>query len=285
VITSDWSSAAHLGDHVTVVDGVWSLSGAGARVVEPHYDRVLAVGDMGMESFAVSADVTIEAVHTDAVRMGFPSNGWAVGFGLKWQGHQDWDDIKPRRGFYPFGALAWYKPAPGGGHHLCLQSGSPKNPLQELCDIPCELEPGTTYRFSCRAELCAGRTNVYRFSVRKAAAGAEGSAEAAASGRKAQTAAANSAKAAHGHSGPGGDPPPGAGTEAAGLPGPGGDSPPETADDGEKTQPGIPDTGTGPALLAEISAPGTEGELKRGSLLFIAHNVTAVLGDFELRRL
>ena len=101
----DPTSSDDLEDLVQVVDGLWTATGPVIRPLERGYDRLLAVGDVLHENYEVTVELTAYSI--DAEGYDFPSNGPAVGMGLRWTGHTG--THQPRRGFWPTGAFAWYR--------------------------------------------------------------------------------------------------------------------------------------------------------------------------------
>ncbi len=107
----DWSKVTNIQDVVQVVDGLWSISAAGARPVETGYDRLLAIGDKTWDNYLASFTLTFHDV-TSVDPSG--ENGGGFGFGMLWNGHGDdfMPGNQPKLGFndaaYFFrGPFAW----------------------------------------------------------------------------------------------------------------------------------------------------------------------------------
>jgi len=106
----DWNNAGNILDVSQVVDGKWQITNNGINIVEPNYDRLVAIGDISWTDYEITFPVTIHNIDT----RGFSSfnSGYGAGLGLimRWQGHTDnpaagW---QPKSGWRPFGAIGWY---------------------------------------------------------------------------------------------------------------------------------------------------------------------------------
>ncbi len=94
---ADFVSPVHASRQVSIVDGLWERTDEGLRVVEPGYDRLIAVGDRTWEGdVEVSADVRI---HSWELHGG-------VGLAVGWQGHAG--NEEPRLD-WPVEALGWLR--------------------------------------------------------------------------------------------------------------------------------------------------------------------------------
>jgi len=102
----DWSAAAALQDVVQVVDGLWEFDSSGVHPAETGYDRLLALGGLAWDDYEVTVSVTVNSVD---IYTGQPGGLPAVGVLMRWPGHSQWGDDQPRLGWYPMGALAWFK--------------------------------------------------------------------------------------------------------------------------------------------------------------------------------
>ncbi|MCC7408708.1 MAG: hypothetical protein IT442_11600 [Phycisphaeraceae bacterium] len=107
-MTIDWSTSKNINDVAQVVDGLWRLEPGGVRPVELHYDRVVALGDMRWTDYQVTLPVTFHGFSDCPASFRWPSYGQSAGVLLRWQGHYDWGDMRPRRGWNPLGGLSFY---------------------------------------------------------------------------------------------------------------------------------------------------------------------------------
>ncbi|MEL7473772.1 MAG: hypothetical protein AAGK04_10685 [Planctomycetota bacterium] len=103
---TDWANAERPQDLCEIADGCWGIEHGGLRTLEPGYDRMVAIGDVRWRHYEITATVTIHDVDRSPRVLGWPSMGPAFGVQVRWEGHHDWGDIKPARGWFPFGAMA-----------------------------------------------------------------------------------------------------------------------------------------------------------------------------------
>ena len=108
----DWSTVTDVQEATQVVDGLWQLDTAGVHPAQTGYDRLLALGDLAWDDYELTVSVTVNSVD---IYTGQPGGQPAVGLLVRWPGHYDWGDDQPRLGWYPMGALAWFKWATTSG--------------------------------------------------------------------------------------------------------------------------------------------------------------------------
>ncbi|GAK58823.1 fibronectin type III domain-containing protein [Candidatus Vecturithrix granuli] len=122
--TIDWNQVENIQEVAQIVDGYWVLEGDSVRSVAPGYDRLIAIGDVSWKDYEVM--VTITAHNVNSSGEGFPPG---IGILMRWDGHHEWSNERPYDGWYPMGALGWYRDGQlritGGGTNLDL--GSPNN--------------------------------------------------------------------------------------------------------------------------------------------------------------
>ncbi len=111
--TVDWSSASSITDVANIVDGFWTKTPDGIRTTQIAYDRLIALGDVAWTDYEVTLPVTVHAVDHENGDP-WPSNGPAVGLGLRWAGHSQVAQEWPRDGFYPVGAFGYQEWPPTG---------------------------------------------------------------------------------------------------------------------------------------------------------------------------
>jgi hypothetical protein len=97
----DWSTVSDVSEVAQLVDGKWSLASDGVRVLEPGYDRLIAIGDLDWVDYEATVEFTLNAPAD-------PDQAPIVGLAMRWTGHFDWDGRQPRRGWHPLGALLAY---------------------------------------------------------------------------------------------------------------------------------------------------------------------------------
>lgn len=154
----DWSTVTNIQDAVQVVDGQWTLENGTVRTVETGYDRLLNIGDVSWQNYEVEVPVTINWVDPSKYRPG-------IGVLMRWEGHHEWDWRKPSVGWWPMGAIAWYR---YGGYY-----GDSNDRLRitgnedtEIASSGKTLSEGITYIFKARVETPdVGEGSWYRFKV------------------------------------------------------------------------------------------------------------------------
>jgi len=89
------------------VDGLWRRQVDGVSPLQPGYDRIIALGDMSLTDYTVTAEITIHGFTIEAP--GYPTEmGPGVGILVRWTGHYP-DGCSPSREWRPIGALGWYR--------------------------------------------------------------------------------------------------------------------------------------------------------------------------------
>lgn len=150
---ADWSAVSSPLDLCEVVDGLWAIEPDGLRTSEPAYDRLVAIGDVRWRLYEVTVPFTLHALDRAPRTLGWPSMGPAFGVQVRFQGHHDWGDIRPARGWFPFGAMARleYDPTlPPDQMRFRLRGPGFIAPLaQEAAGR--RVEPGMTFVFKVRS--------------------------------------------------------------------------------------------------------------------------------------
>jgi hypothetical protein len=72
-------------------------------VLEPGYDRLVAIGDLTWTNYEATVEITLNAPLD--VNTTYPPY---IGLAMRWTGHFDWDGSQPRNGWYPLGCLMGY---------------------------------------------------------------------------------------------------------------------------------------------------------------------------------
>jgi len=145
----DWSATQNIQEVVQIVDGYWILEGNSIRSIARGYDRLIAIGDMVWDNYEVTVPITM---HSHGVSYG-------VGILLRWIGHYDWDGSQPRWGWYPIGALGWFR-----NGKLVLQGGGTSLHIE---DDSFTLTPGDCYIFKMRVEKIPEQGFKYSFKIWK----------------------------------------------------------------------------------------------------------------------
>jgi hypothetical protein len=150
----DPTSTSNLQDIVQVVDGKWAVTNGVVRPVERGYDRLFAIGDVQHENYEVT--MTVTAYSVDAEGYQSPSNGPALGMGLRWTGHGG--SNQPRTQFWPTGAFAWYRWT-NSTERFELRVNEYANSQYE----PRPFVFGSPYVFKARCSTQLDGTTMYRF--------------------------------------------------------------------------------------------------------------------------
>jgi hypothetical protein len=168
-----WPDVKGIASVVQVVDGLWECGRKGIRPLETHYDRLVCFGDMDWKNLEISVAFTLHGFDATPARMKWPSNGAGFGIATAWKGHHDWNDMYPRRGYLPFGVLAWYG-TEQATTTLHMMSGSPAHHLQQLDRVDTRLQSGTPYvmRVTTRQRSC--ETSRYSLEILEADGGPSG---------------------------------------------------------------------------------------------------------------
>ncbi len=111
--STDWGALVTDGDPMTpdpaileqahVVDGSWTVIGDSIRTIEPGYDRLIGLGELGWGDYEVTVPVTIHEI--------LNVNEFGVGLIFRWNGHTDYPDycVQPLCGWLPLGDIGWLK--------------------------------------------------------------------------------------------------------------------------------------------------------------------------------
>ncbi|EDY82664.1 Carbohydrate binding domain protein [Verrucomicrobiia bacterium DG1235] len=156
----DWSEVSRIDEVAQVVDGKWELVEGGVRVVESHYDRLIAIGDIDWTDYEVTVPITVHSVGDQ----GAP-NEPLVGVLMRWTGHSQkrWNE-QPGTEWRPIGAIGaygWYEDGSRGGPRFhILESGVKKSSGYDSEQLPLEV----SYFFKVRVESeIPGSPGFYRF--------------------------------------------------------------------------------------------------------------------------
>jgi hypothetical protein len=164
--TVDWAPGGSPNDVAQVVDGRWRCEADGVRTVDVGYDRLIAVGDVTWQDYELTVPMTVHGFDTSCHgRM--PSMHSAAGVVLRWQGHYEWDRSRPRWGYAPVGAVAWYSWIPGSDDwRLTFLGGAgPRVRFFGTDRASRWIEPGRPHQLKAQVRSRPGRTSVYRLKV------------------------------------------------------------------------------------------------------------------------
>ena len=168
--TVDWNDYLNLQDvaqvqAVQILDGLWVLDSdadVGIRSVNTGYDRLVAIGDMDWDDYEVTVPITIHDIDATTGPVSGPPG---VGVLMRWDGHYDWDGSQPTWGYYPMGALAWYRYLTDSlGARLRMIGGYNGRFLAEDTS-GFKLSFGVRYIFKVRVETIPGQGGRYSLKV------------------------------------------------------------------------------------------------------------------------
>jgi hypothetical protein len=154
----DWSAVERIHDAAQVVDGLWSLTEDGIKVVEPYYDRVIAFGDQSWRDYEVTVPVTFHG-------MRHPVKGTDGGAGVihaaiavNWPGHDE-DNHQPHVKWYPLGATAEFRLEPELKNCSWRILGGARKVVEEDSTRP--IEYGRQYVMKHRVRTCSDLSTQY----------------------------------------------------------------------------------------------------------------------------
>jgi hypothetical protein len=158
----DWGSGTSSNDMAQVIDGKWELTKDGLHCVEIGYDRLVGMGEVTWQDYQVTVPLTIHRFSDKPTAFCWPSNGNGPGILLRWQGHADWGDIKPNRGYLPHGAIGFYiwRKNPDR-HRWILYSGSDGSTLTEDPEHA-QMELNKRYLVKMSVQSQKNKPSIYR---------------------------------------------------------------------------------------------------------------------------
>jgi len=107
-----WHRVLSIQEAAQVVDGQWTLTSQGVRVVKPYYDRVIALGDLNWTDYEVRTTVTFHGLRMPCAEQGDAgANVIHAALAVRWPGH-DADDRQPHIKWFPLGATAEFRVNP-----------------------------------------------------------------------------------------------------------------------------------------------------------------------------
>jgi uncharacterized repeat protein (TIGR02543 family) len=153
----NWDSVSSIQDVAQVIDGQWDLTSSGVRVLDPGYDRLIAIGDVTWENYEITIPITIHD------NMG---NRALIGFLIRWNGHTDWpiSGWQPNSGWVPFGAIGAYTWLNDYIDDRLIMNGSPSGRLAEDFSGK-QLNFNTPYYFKMRVESIPTQGALYALKV------------------------------------------------------------------------------------------------------------------------
>jgi len=150
----DWSDTQNIQDVAQIVDGKWRIESNAVRTIEPGYDRLIAIGDVTWDDYEITVPVKVHS---------FTDGLWGHGIGLllRWEGHYIWDDVHPSWGWYPMGAIGWFRDY----DCECLRIEDGGNGLKEDDNSGFNLVTNTWYVFKMRVVTATSGGATYSLKV------------------------------------------------------------------------------------------------------------------------
>ena len=155
----NWSQATSISDVAQVVDGLWRLTPQGIRIVEPYYDRVIALGDLSWTDYEIHTTVTFHTMRVPDKSVGDGgANVIHAALAVRWPGHDN-DGKQPRVKWYPLGATAEFRVNPTwenctwrilGGNGMLVNSDNGRT-----------IMPDVPYHMKHRVQSCADGSAIY----------------------------------------------------------------------------------------------------------------------------
>jgi hypothetical protein len=160
----DWSEVKNIQDVAQVVDGKWTITDSGLRTMSIGYDRAVAIGDASWKDYEFASEFTIHSVTDDPNAFGWPSVGIAMHIAVRWQGHEDWGDLFPRRGWSGFGALFSYYQRDNPEKMVWIYDQIERKPLITRSPyVP--IETNKEYIMQAQVYSRPGKTSIYRMKL------------------------------------------------------------------------------------------------------------------------
>jgi uncharacterized repeat protein (TIGR02543 family) len=156
----NWGSVSDIQDVAQVVDGLWDITGNTVRPLVLDYDRLIAIGDVTWANYEVTTTVKVQSI--DSGGYASPSNGPAVGLGMRWKGHSV-NGKQPNSDFWPAGAFGWYRWNASGVQRFELRGNRYNKNAYDNSGR--QLALGQTYVFKMRVETEPDGQHLYRFKV------------------------------------------------------------------------------------------------------------------------
>lgn len=162
--SGSWSGQTLL-DVAQPVDGRWSIQGDTIRTEQVGYDRLLTLGDITWSDYEVETPITLHQVDPNGDGYGWPSNGPALGLGLRWSGHGGGE--QPRQEYWPTGAFAWYQWG-GTSDRFALRAlnSSSYGPNHFYSDAV-NFQEGETWIYKVRVQTQPDGSHQYKFRMWK----------------------------------------------------------------------------------------------------------------------
>ena len=164
-LSIDWADETDIQRVGRVVDGLWSIEAGTVGIDLPGYDRLIAFGDRTWTDYEVEVPIRLQT----------KSGNFGAGVIVRWNGHTEEPSVvsgyQPKTGWYPTGAIAWFRPPRSEYPNCRPDRPDPTNCLilegargAELDAVDRDLALNTWYVFKMQVETIGG-VPTYRFKV------------------------------------------------------------------------------------------------------------------------
>lgn len=161
-----WPDVKCIQDLAQVVDGKWEITDKGLRNSNVGYDRSVVIGDSSWQDYDLTAEFTLHSVSDKPTTFAWPSMHVAMHIAVRWQGHEDWGDIYPRRGWSGFGALFSYVYEKDRQEKMIwIYDQIEKRSIKQ--SVPYSIETGMVYILRARVFSPPGKVSVYQMKLWK----------------------------------------------------------------------------------------------------------------------
>ncbi len=161
-------------DSAQLVDGKWSLLAGGVRILEPGYDRLIALGDTTWTDYEATVKVTVHGLDSSQAAWDASSGGPGIGILMRWKGHTNspvfYPSItQPLSGYIPLGAIGWFHWRKGWGYtspnqwEIMTPGGTDLAVRTQNTTTP--LYYGAQYYFKMQVKTIVGIGSLYKFRV------------------------------------------------------------------------------------------------------------------------
>lgn len=162
----NWPDVQNIQDVAQVVDGKWEITDTGLRNINIGYDRAVVIGDSSWRDYDLTTEFTLHSVSDNPNTFVYPSMHVAMHIAVRWQGHEDWGDIYPRRGWSGFGALFSYDYKKDAQQKMVwIVDQIEKRSIKK--SMPYSIELGLPYILRAQVYSRPGKTSVYKMKLWK----------------------------------------------------------------------------------------------------------------------
>ncbi len=161
----DWSTAAGIPSVAQVLDGKWAIQNGELTLLEPGYDRLIAIGEQNWVDYELTVPITIDGL--DSAGQIYPSNGSAIGFVVRFPGHTDYPPstagYQPKSGYLPLGAFAAHNWRLDGSQQLDMLGNNLRLLAADVSNR--QLTFSVKYMFKVQVKTTQGVGGLYKIKI------------------------------------------------------------------------------------------------------------------------